>query len=75
MAIIFLRSITESNFQTFIKMIAMNTEEWNFFVSLVDNNVLANDALQATRMKFPKMKRNKSLAGLFMKDLKYSDHE
>lgn len=53
----------------------MNKEEWDFFVSLLDKNVTANDALFATRMKFPKMKREKSLANLFMKDLKQHRHE
>jgi len=51
-------------------MVKMNKEEWDFFVSLVDKNVTANDALFATRIKFPQMKRENSLANLFMKDLK-----
>ena len=56
-------------------MVKMNKEEWDFFVSLVDKNVTANDALFATRIKFPQMKRENSLANLFMKDLKQHRHE
>jgi len=35
-------------------MIKQGTEEWNFFIALVDSNVDASEALQITREKYPR---------------------
>lgn len=46
------RSITEDNFQNFTDMILKDTRKWNYFISLVESYVPAEEALMMTRQKF-----------------------
>jgi len=47
-------NITDANSQIFTDMIKMTSQEWIYFMSLVDQNIPAEDALYFTREKFPR---------------------
>lgn len=49
-----LRNITERNSQIFTDMIKMTSQEWLYFISLVEQNIPAEDALHFTRTRYPR---------------------